>query len=313
LARLAQEADRAEGEGRTADAVSTWREALALLPPDSRQSRAIAEKLGTLTGSWSGDTPGSAASSAPSRRPRWAAGAGLLGALGLLLWKLKVVLVFVLTKAKLLLSGLAKSGTLLSMAASLGVYWTMWGWRFAAGLVLSIYVHEMGHVAALRRLGIPASAPMFVPGFGALVRMKQLPASPREEARVGLAGPVWGLGAALACALAFFATGAPFWAAITQWGARINLFNLIPVRPLDGGRGFAALSRGQVAIVVLAFGVSLLWSGEGMLWLLLLVGGARLIGGGVAGPGDRRAAVEFVVLVAALTALTALPVALPPR
>jgi Zn-dependent protease len=143
--------------------------------------------------------------------------------------------------------------------------------------------------------------------------MKQLPASPTRASSRGLAGPVWGLGAALVCALAFFATGAAFWAAITQWGARINLFNLIPVRPLDGGRGFASLSRGQAAIVVLAIGASLLWSGEGMLWLLLLVGGARLVGGGVAGPGDRRAMVEFVVLVAALTALTALPVALPPR
>jgi Zn-dependent protease len=233
--------------------------------------------------------------------------------LGLLLWKLKFVLVFVLAKAKLLLSGLAKSGTLVSMAASLGVYWTIWGWRFAAGLVLSIYVHEMGHVAALRRLGIPASAPMFIPGFGALVRMKQLPASAREEARVGLAGPVWGLGAALACALVYFASGAPFWAAITQWGARINLFNLVPVRPLDGGRGFAALSRGQVAIAVLAIAASLLWSHEGMLWLLLLVGGARLLGSGAAGPGDRRATVEYVLLVTTLTALATLPVALPAR
>jgi Zn-dependent protease len=221
------------------------------------------------------------------------------------------VLVFALTKVKLLLSGLAKSGTLLSMAASLGVYWAIWGWRFAAGLVLSIYVHEMGHVAALRRLGIPASAPMFIPGFGALVRMRQLPASAREEARVGLAGPVWGLGAAVACAIVFFATGALFWAAISQWGARINLFNLLPVRPLDGGRGFAALSRSQAAIVVLTIAASLLWSGEGMLWLLIIVGAARLLGSGAAGPGDRRATVEYAVLVAALAALASLPVALP--
>jgi len=70
-----------------------------------------------------------------------------------------------LGKGKLLLLGLTKSTTLFTMLLSMGVYWTAWGWRFALGLVLSIYVHEMGHVAALQRYGIKATAPMFIPGF----------------------------------------------------------------------------------------------------------------------------------------------------
>src|SRR3989454_12639768 len=81
------------------------------------------------------------------------------------------------------------------MLLSAGVYWAAWGWKFALGVVLSIYVHEMGHVQALQRYGIKATAPMFIPGVGAVVRLKQYPASPREDARVGLAGPLGGLGA----------------------------------------------------------------------------------------------------------------------
>src|SRR5439155_143942 len=83
------------------------------------------------------------------------------------------------------LLGLTKASTLFTMLLSAGVYWAAWGWKFALGVVLSIYVHEMGHVQALQRYGIKATAPMFIPGVGAVVRLKQYPASPRD-ARVGL-------------------------------------------------------------------------------------------------------------------------------
>ena len=131
-----------------------------------------------------------------------------LGFVGMLIWKLKVVLLFVLTKGKLLLLGLTKSSTFLSMFASFAVYWAAWGWPFALGLVVSIYIHEMGHVDALRRYGFKATAPMFIPGLGALIRLQQHPTNPAEDARIGLAGPLWGMGAALACYLLFLATGA---------------------------------------------------------------------------------------------------------
>src|SRR6202008_2668926 len=110
--------------------------------------------------------------------------------------------------------GFTKLGTLLTFAAGLSIYWTLWGWQFALCFLLSIYIHEMGHVAALRRYGIAASAPMFIPGFGALVRLKQSPSSPRENARIGLAGPVWGLGAAIVAGLIGTFGGGSMWLAI---------------------------------------------------------------------------------------------------
>ena len=152
-------------------------------------------------------------------------------------------MVFLLTKGKLLLFGLTKTSTFFSMMLSMGVYWTVFGWKFALGLVLSIYVHEMGHVFALNRLGIAASAPMFIPGFGAMVRMHQYPASPAEDAYVGLAGPVWGLFAAIFAWLVYLAGGGEIWGVIARMGAWINLFNLIPIWQLDGHRGFRALSK----------------------------------------------------------------------
>ena len=115
------------------------------------------------------------------------------------------------------------------------------GAGFGLGLVGSIYVHEVGHVAALRRYGIEASAPMFVPGFGALVRMKQYPTDAHEEARTGLAGPLWGLVAALVAAAVGALLSSPVALSVASVGATINLFNLIPVWQLDGARGLRAL------------------------------------------------------------------------
>src|SRR5439155_20796972 len=171
------------------------------------------------------------APSAGNKAPGLRAATGV-GAIGLLLWKLKALLL-----------GLTKGTTLFSMLLSLGVYWTAWGWKFALGLVLSIYVHEMGHVAALRRYGIRASAPMFIPGVGAVIRAQQSPANPIEDARVGLAGPIWGLGAALASLGLYLVTDWPICLAMARVGAWINLFNLLPLWPLDGGRGFQSLPR----------------------------------------------------------------------
>jgi Zn-dependent protease len=103
----------------------------------------------------------------------------------------------------------------------------------------------MGHVAAMRRYGLQATAPMFIPGFGALIRMQQHPATTQEESRIGLAGPIWGLGAAAACFLIYITTQQPFWAALTHTGAMINLFNLMPIWGLDGDRGFKSLNRNE--------------------------------------------------------------------
>src|SRR6185503_15304593 len=93
-------------------------------------------------------------------------------------------------KLKFLLLGLSKLSTVASMFGFILVYWSIHGWPLAVGLAGSIYVHEMGHVAMLRRLGIAASAPLFIPGVGALVMLKERITDPLVDARIGLAGPL---------------------------------------------------------------------------------------------------------------------------
>lgn len=246
--------------------------------------------------------PHEEAPAAPSHRKAKAA-AGALGATVLLAFKFKGVLLFLATKAKFLLLGLTKWKTLVSMLLSMGVYWNAWGLPFAAGIVLSLYVHEMGHVQALRRAGIAASAPMFVPGLGAFVRLKQPPRTPTEDARVGLAGPVWGLGAATLAYAGYLAFEAPLLAAIAAAGAWLNLFNLLPFWQLDGGRAFSSMDRSQrwlVASMILAGWVI---THEGLLLLLLL---AAVVQAMRTAPeeGDARGALAYGAVLVALVAMS---------
>src|ERR671936_2396292 len=128
------------------------------------------------------------------------------------------------------------------MLVSVAAYSLIWGWRFALGFVLLLLIHEMGHVLQLRREGIKASAPMFIPFLGALVAMRELPKDAAAEARVGLAGPVLGTVGALGALGLYAATGNNLFRALAFMGFFLNLFNLAPVVPLDGGRAMAALS-----------------------------------------------------------------------
>jgi Zn-dependent protease len=299
----ATEAERLTAVDDLTGALSAWRAAVDLLPPDSAQHAAVSAKIAELSSRLDARPAGA---SAP--KPAWAGRAGVVGAAGLLLWKLKFVLVFILTKGKLLLLGLTKGSTLFSMLLSFGLYVQWWGWKFAAGLILSIYVHEMGHVAMLRHFGIPATAPMFIPGFGALIRTKFYPKDIVADARVGLAGPLWGLGAALAAHVLYRATGAPVWGGIAHIGALINLFNLIPVWQLDGAHGFRALTRVQRWWAVAAIATALLLTHEGLLWVLLLVAVWAAWRGAAPDRGDRRALFEYAFLVLVLALLAQLRV-----
>ncbi len=179
------------------------------------------------------------------RRRLSALGAAIIA----LLAKFKTVLLL-LPKLKLL----ASSGTIL---VSLVAYAVIWGWPFAAGFIALLFVHEMGHVIALRREGIKASGPMFIPFLGAVVAARSLGNSALAEARVGLAGPVLGSVGAAACVLVWHATGSDLWRALAFTGFFLNLFNLLPVVPLDGGRAMAAMAPwmwfvGFVALIPLA-------------------------------------------------------------
>jgi Zn-dependent protease len=175
-----------------------------------------------------------------------AAGAAIVAVLA----KLKAILLL-LPKVKLL----ATAGT---MIVSIVAYASIWGFPFAAGFVLLLLVHEMGHVIALRREGIRASAPMFIPFLGAVISARSLGENALAEARVGLAGPILGSVGAAACIAVWHATGNDMWRALAYTGFFLNLFNLLPVVPLDGGRAMAAMAPwmwlvGFAALLVLAF------------------------------------------------------------
>lgn len=305
LKRLAGEAARASETGNLSVELAAWRRMLELLPKDARQHEVVREKidgLGRRVDAGEGPKP---------ERPKWAARAAGLGAVGLFVWKFKAVLAFLATKGKLLLLGLTKAGTFFSMLLSIGVYWQFLGWKFALGLVGSIYIHEMGHVAMLRRYGIRASAPMFVPGLGAFVRMNQYPANPREEARVGLAGPFWGLAAAAASAVAFWATEVPAWGVIAKVGAWINLLNLTPVWQLDGNRGFRSLTRPHRWFCVLALAAAWVATVEMTLLLPLAFAVVRAMSRKAPAERDTVGLVQYVTLVVALSALLLIDVAIP--
>jgi Zn-dependent protease len=162
------------------------------------------------------------------------------------------------------------------MLVSVAAYAWIWGWRFAVGFVLLLLVHELGHVFELRRQGVPASAPLFIPFLGAVVGMRQMPADAWREARVALAGPILGsIGAAGVWALGA-ALDSDLLVALAFTGFFLNLFNLLPIVPLDGGRAVAAVhpalwGLGLAGLVALAF-----WHPNPILILILVVGGLEL-------------------------------------
>ena len=304
LKRIAADAERAEREGDRATATSRWQDALRLLPLDTQQAKAIASRIETLGGQLI-SSPEAKASAAGA--PGWMKGSGVLGVVALLLWKFKFLVVLLLTKGKLLLLGLTKMSTLTSMFVFFGVYWSIWGWPFALGFVLAIYIHEMGHVAWLARYGIKASAPMFIPGLGAIVRMKEYPQTPGIDARVGLAGPLWGLGAVVAAWLAYVITGAEIWGAIAKVSAWVNLFNLLPLGPLDGGRGFRALTKQERLLAAAVIGATWFVTAEPLL-IVLLIAAVFQVFGKTAEKQDTPVLLWYVALVVLLAAFSTLGV-----
>jgi Zn-dependent protease len=186
------------------------------------------------------------------------------GFLAVLKWGKALLLL--LPKAKLLTT----SG---SMLVSVGAYALIWGWQFGVGFVALLFLHEMGHYIQLRREGVKPSGMVFIPFLGAAVGTRSLGGSALAEARVGLAGPILGSLATAALLPIASATDNDFWRALAFTGFFLNLFNLLPIVPLDGGRAMAAMAPwmwfvGFGAIVVLV----LLWPNP-ILILIALLGG----------------------------------------
>jgi Zn-dependent protease len=289
LKQIASNAEAAGGAGDLVRAREEWEAALRFLPSESQQYKVIRDRITDLTKRIENAAPATTAK--PAADASWWRRSGVaIVSLGLLL----------IGKLKFLLLGLTKASTFVSMFAFFAVYWNAFGWPLALGLVVSIYIHEMGHVAMLRRLGIAAGAPLFIPGVGALVMLKQHVDDPVTDAKIGLAGPVWGLGAALAALGVYATTQAQIWLAIAHLTGFLNLFNLIPVWQLDGSRGFHALSRTERWIVVATIGVMLWITGQR---LLFIVGGVAVWRAAQreVGPGNRQILATFVVLVVALS------------
>src|SRR5215216_3166657 len=186
------------------------------------------------------------------------------GLLAVLKWGKALLLL--LPKAKLLT-------TSASMLVSVAAYAMIWGWRFAVGFVALLFLHELGHYIQLRREGVRPSGMVFIPFLGAAIGARSLGGSALAEARVGLAGPILGSLATAALLPIASGTDADFWRALAFTGFFLNLFNLLPVVPLDGGRAMAAMAPwmwfvGFAAIVLLFF----LWPNP-ILILIALLGG----------------------------------------
>ena len=234
------------------------------------------ENLRAVLAGMRGETPQAGpavAPRAPAAKPHSNAGRNAL-------WgSLAAGAVFLLTKLKFLglLAGVLKLKTLATMLLSIGVYAIEWGWAFAAGFVLLILVHEAGHAVQLHREGIPASAPVFIPFIGAAIAMRGQPRDAHVEAKVAIAGPIAGSLAAWATLAAGLQLGQPLLVALGHTAVLLNLFNLIPVSPLDGGRiagvftppfwiagyvigiAFTVATRSPIMVLVLVVGLFTLW------------------------------------------------------
>jgi Zn-dependent protease len=192
------------------------------------------------------------------------------------LWAPLLALGALLAKFKFLIFAVAKFKVFTvaaSMIVSVGAYALLGGWWFGLGLVALIFVHEIGHVLELRRQGVPASAPLFIPFMGAFVGMKQMPKNAWKEAQVALAGPLLGTLGAVAVWIAGVALDSNFLKAMAFVGFLLNLFNLLPIVPLDGGRAVAALHpavwiAGLAGLAVLAY-----FRPNPILLIVLLLGG----------------------------------------
>jgi Zn-dependent protease len=184
---------------------------------------------------------------------------------GLLLWKLTAPVLIAVKNIKFLATGI-------SFLVSVAAYATIWGWQFALGFTVLLFVHELGHVIQLRREGVPASAPLFIPFVGAVVGMKDLPKNAWVEAKVGLAGPVLGSIGAAVCLAAAVAVDSDLLRAIAYTAFFLNLFNLIPLLPLDGGRAAAAVHPAFWFVGLFAVAALYFWHHSLILLLIALLG-----------------------------------------
>src|SRR6185312_6438140 len=225
MEQLAAHARSLEAHGDLQEAREKWLACLPLLPAQSMQAQWIHKHVAEL-----GASPSPQSTPASRSTPEWAKKLGPVGPILLAVWKFKF---------------------LFSFLTFLGVYWRLWGAAFGIGFAVLILVHEMGHFIDIKRRGLPADMPMFLPGLGAYVKWNALGVSLEARSAVSLAGPCAGALAAGLCALLWHQTGYGLWAALARTGAWFNALNLIPLWIFDGSSATNALSKLERAVVLL--------------------------------------------------------------
>jgi Zn-dependent protease len=284
LDHLASEAKELEAKGELHQARARWLASLNLLPSSSKQYGWIKDHARAL------DVAANQAGTPESSENKWAKRLGPVGPIAILL-----------AKAKTVLLALFKLKFLLSFAAFIGIYWAAWGMKFGVGFAVLILLHEMGHFIDIKRRGLPAEMPVFLPGLGAYVRWQALGVPLETRAAISLAGPLAGFFVALACAALWWQTGNPLWAALARVGAVLNLLNLIPIWILDGGQAVQALSKLERAILLAASLALWLALGENMFFLVALGAAYQVFFAGDLPPRPSRGITVYYIGV--LTAL----------
>ena len=250
LVRISTRAKALEQQNELLQAREEWLKALSLLPPSSTQAEWIRGQAYKLELAAKVATP-------PEEKHSWARKLGPLAPIAI-----------ILAKSKTLLLAIFKLKFLFSLFAFMGVYWTLFGPAFGVGLAVLILVHEMGHYIAIRRRGLPADMPVFLPGLGAYVRWQALGVTRQTRAAVSLAGPLAGFLGAAVCAFLWHRTGNGLWAALARISAGINILNLIPIWVLDGGQAAAALSKTERLVLLAACLFLWLFVGESLFVLV---------------------------------------------
>jgi Zn-dependent protease len=199
---------------------------------------------------------------------------GGLGVVGILLLKFGAKFKFIILPVIKFFPVLFKTGG--TMILSIGAYAMMWGWWFAVGFVLLIFIHECGHLLAAKKCGLKVGAPVFIPFMGAFIALKEAPRDAWIEAQVGIGGPLLGALGAAVCDLIYLATGNPMFRALAYTGFFLNLFNLAPIGMLDGGRIVTALSPWLWLVgLVIMVGMTILHPSF-ILFLILIMSVPRL-------------------------------------
>ena len=282
LETLREQALVFERDHDMANARKVWLAAWQLLPADSKQAQWIEAHAHALEQAPSVPQP-------QSKPSPWAKRLGPLAPIALLL-----------AKGKTFLFAIFKLKFLFSFAAFLGIYWALYGAWFGIGFALMILVHEMGHFAEVKRRGLPADMPVFLPGLGAYVKWQALGVSSEVRALVSLAGPAAGTLAALLAAALYWQTGNALWAALAHTGAWLNLLNLIPVWVLDGSGAVQPLDRmGRASLLVFAL-LLFWWTGQPTLLFVAAGLGWQLYNKPIPADGSVTVQIYFAALMSVL-------------